>query len=256
MKTNPFYFKSALGLILFLFTLTLNGQNIRYAVSYNESVVRFVQAAPAVFAQLSDLEKEDFKVINEERQVQTTIDDNGDVTTTVIITSTNEYEPWMTPAARIVTDKNGTSVFDASGNLLMSSLETPESTAGYQAIKSSASSFTGFGQQGFPTLTNQQKQALQQAGATVTTLASGAVKIVKGATEMIYDAAGKQFNTSMMEGGRPRFQQVSQYATIEGRTMPVLKSETAYETLPSGLCIERVVTTTYSNYQFIENNGR
>jgi hypothetical protein len=242
---------------LFLFSLAfmnfVDSTNVvdKYRTSYQEKIVRYTRVAPSDVARLSGLEKNDLRKIEEVRDVVKTVDQNNDFTTVVTIVSTNEYEPWVKKPARIISDKNGTTVYDQNNAVLASS---PISALGRQDYNNMKSKIGESGLRPgpeFPTFTDAQMNQIRAQGGQISTVSGGKIRIVKGDLESLYDATNKAFQITRKVEGRISNQLLYDYADVNGKLTPVSKYEKQFETLPSGVCVEKVTLTTFSNYNFV-----
>lgn len=260
MKINMLHFRGkTLGMGGFcLLAIALLFQNFtqnpdlanKYQISYTEKITRFTNVNPNDFSRLTELDKNKLRVIEELRQVVKTVDANNDLTTTTTITSTNEYESWVNRAAKIVSDKNGTTVYDLRNQVLASMPKSAIGVQQYQAVKGKVGELGLKPAPDFPVLSDAQLADFTRQGGAVSRLQNGQIKLTSGNNETIYDATNKIFTVSVKEQGRTVRQALYNYDVVGGQTVPSLKMEKLFETLPSGVCVENVTSTQYSNYSF------
>lgn len=242
-----------IALLAALITLSFRPKSLsadRYRATYQEKIVRFTRVNPADATRLTALEKNGLRKTEEIRQVVKVVDSNNDLTTTITVLSTNEYESWMKKGVKFITGKNGTTVLDQNNNQLSTVPLSAVAQQDYQRIKARISTAGLQVAPLLPAVSDAQITEIQRTGGQISRLANGSVKMTKGDLEVWYDANNKAYQIIQKQQGKIMSQEYHDFMERNGQMVPVSKVEKQYETLPSGICLERVTMTTYSNYSF------
>jgi hypothetical protein len=256
---QPHFFIAVKVLVLILMistSITAQTQPVKSSLSYDQTVTTRFEVAPADMSRLLDFEKMDLKPVTEVRNTSTVVDQNGDITTTITIRSSDGDEPWMNKTARIVIDRLGVKMFDATGKTLVNDPYTTEQLQSYNNLKQQVATNGTGALPDFRPMTASDISNLQSQGYAVQSLADGSVKARKGDTEMIYNTAGKSVTTTVYDTQNKVLDQtLFAYKDVNGKNVPNVKVERSYSNSSKGVCIGQVTTTIYSNYNRMDAAG-
>ncbi|MBL7825047.1 MAG: hypothetical protein JNJ57_00335 [Saprospiraceae bacterium] len=223
---------------------------VKYAVSFTQTTSTNYEVSASDRERLQEFERVGMVPTNEVRNVNVVVDQNNDVTTTITIVSSDASESWMTPATKIVIDKNGSTFYNAQNAILTRDNFTTEQAQDYLNQKNTlAQNGSALGLPQFQPITASDIAQLQSQGFSVQMMDGGTVKARKGQTEIQYNNSAMSVNLLQYdESNKIASDTGFKFANQNGRTIPVSRTEREYQTTQSGVCISVVTTTTYSNY--------
>lgn len=226
----------------------------KYSLSYTETTSTRFEINQADREQLMPFEAAGMQGTDEVRHVSIVCDNNNEITTTIEIEPATEGEPWMKTPRKIISDKNGTRLYDANNQLLRQSSHTATSLATWQQLN------TGIVENGWRTfpafvpITENDLSRLRQAGFTTEVLPEGGVKLNKENLEIRYNPAAMTAEFTHYENGKADALVQLKYRTEQGIVTPASRIEKSYTTSPSGICYAVVTTSLYSSYSRTEPN--
>jgi hypothetical protein len=225
-----------------------NGAAPKHVLSYTTTESKAYEIDLNDRSRIKPVEAVGMKPENEVRNVNTVVDFNNDITTTINVVSTNKYESWMKPASKIVIDKNGTKLYDSANRLVFNDPYLPVQAEMYNKLKTSVATIGLSPAPVFRPVTPADIAQMQQQGFTVQTLPGGTVKARKGDIEARYNNNTLTSEVIKYVANKPDIHLTYTYQNSGGKIIPATKVERQYETTGSGVCYSVITTTVYSNY--------
>ncbi len=198
---------------------------------------------------LSNLDLNRLKEHTLRMHVEKELGNDGFVTTTVTQIEDSQKEPWMKNPGKIVYDPNGVRMYDSNGQLIQQRDYDPEEL---QSMEMELVDPNLFGKQALlkPLNSNQISQ-IQSQGVAVTVDSPVEVTFRNGPTEVIQNAERLSLDRRFYENEEIKYRRQSKFLpTADGAHMiPHVNIQRTRETLPGGLCIEKMEIERFHNYK-------
>jgi hypothetical protein len=221
----------------------VNATTLSYDVTYQHHyLLPAGEAAPSDPLTLSELQPFNLQWHIERSQVP------GQAPITEITFVENSLmEPWMPALQKAVISPDGLQLYDADGQLVAEELHSTAS----QAMEAMLAATDALNQEmAFAPISGAAIQSAAQAGATVTALSGGALRIAKADRAIVYDPANYALERQVLQNGKIIEQVQQRYQpTAQGTVLPARRLERTTTYTRQGLCVERILKIDYSNYR-------
>ena len=245
---------AALGVLYSLFAFIPadlnNAELFTQRVSYDLEVeTRYVLPSGTNVESLSSLDASRLRSKVKRMHIERELGLSGIPVTTITQLSDTQLESWSTLPSKIVYDESEMRIYKADGSLQTQRPYSPDEVSMRELINVNPNYF---GKQPLlQAFSSAQISQLEASGASVTALSSNEVKISTPNTELIQNHNQLSLDRRQFENGQLKSRNQTRFLpTNDGAYMiPAIEIQRSFETLTSGLCIEKIEVKRYQNYR-------
>jgi hypothetical protein len=228
-----------------------SNSSTKFSESY-DAVVKTVYLLPDSLNpdSIPKLEVVKLTPINEEKHQEMVIDNSGDFIETTLFKSTDEYRDWMTKPAKMIIDKNGAYIYKHDGTLFTKVDREGEQKESYINNKKMFASDGYHNIPVFKPVTESMIDEFQEDGNNVhQDQSNGDIVLRKGKVEIRYNYNQLSQKTTIFNNNTPTYVHERKFTrNAEGYVIPDYTIDRTFRTLSNGICVQKMVRTTYSNY--------
>ncbi len=149
---------------------------------------------------MTDFDRVNMRVVNEQDDHTIKVFDNNDVETTINHVKSDRFPNWMNQAVKTVIDKYGVKSYDDKGKLLASIPHSTQSLETYNFIKTSIATREIHNYSPFKKPTDVEISDLVKIGASVKKVGNSTTHIRAGNKEVLHDFDQKMLEERTFEG--------------------------------------------------------